>query len=202
MRPLPKREIEYAIGAPETGKSTYCRTGTAGAPRRLVWDPMREHTGDIEVRCARDLLDVIQAAGPTLRATIIYVPTVPLRSHFENFCIGAMSWGDCWVTVEELAGVSPPGRAPEWWGMVLRESRHYRLRVYANTQRPQEADKTIFGVFSKCAVFELPNARDRDYVERALGLSPQARAALDKLRPHQYLEVTPRGGWKSKVTRA
>ncbi len=155
---------------------------------------MREHRGDVVVRSAGELADAI-AAARTSSAKIVYLPRTPLTTHFDHFCVGAMAWGDCTLQVEELAAVSTPGRACEWWGRVLRESRHYRLRIYATTQRPQEADKTIFGNFSRCVVFELPNENDRAYVSRALGLNAEARAALDRLQPYQFVEVEQRGKW-------
>ena len=192
--PLNERKIVYAIGAPEQGKSSYIAAAIAEEPRVLAWLPA---SGDVDcngciVRSAADLLAAIQAAGEG-PALIQYVPRYELRREFESFCIGAMGWGelgDVAVLVEELADVSTIGKASPHWGRVLRECRHFHLRIFSTTQRPQEADKTILGIYSTLAVFWLPDADDRLYIARKTQLPMEQ---LDTLQRLQYLESEGRG---------
>lgn len=167
MKPLNRREVVLVVGAPDCGKTSYVMAHTAGAPRRLIWDPMNQYQGEL-VRSPSELLIAVESfRGP---AVIRYVPRLNMRAEFEAFCIAALAWRDCWVMVEELADVSHAGKAPDWWGRVLREHRHARLRVYATTQRPKESDKTILGVISKAAIFWMPSADDRLDISRKLSI--------------------------------
>ncbi len=191
MTAAKKTSLDYAIGDRGEGKSALCRALSAGSDRLIIWDPLFEHGGDgIVVRSAADLAAAVRTARAGA-ATIIYQPGADLAYDFSAFCIGACAWGHCTVLVEELASVSTTGRAPGWWGRALRESRHRHLHIIANTQRPQEADKTIWGLWTRVAIFYLPNARDREYVAAALGL-PEKGAAIAALPPLHFLELQKR----------
>ncbi len=191
--PLTERKIIYAIGAPEQGKSSYVTAALHGESRILAWLPASgdvDHAGCV-VRTAAELLAAIEAAGEG-PALIQYVPRYDLRREFEGFCIGAMAWGeqgDVAVRVEELADVSNIGKASFHWGRLQRECRHFHLRIFATTQRPQEADKTILGIYSTLAVFWLPDADDRAYVARKTGIPV---TELDTLQRLHYIESAGR----------
>lgn len=195
--PLTERKIVYAIGAPEQGKSSYVAASLAQESRVLAWLPAR---GDVDgvgcvVRSAGELLAEIETQG-SAPAIIQYVPRYHLRREFESFCIAAMAWGErgaVAVRVEELADVSTIGKASPHWGRVLRECRHFHLRIYATTQRPQEADKTILGIYSTLAVFWLPDADDRAYVSRKTGIPEIELARLERLH---YVESSGRAQFK------
>lgn len=190
-RVLDKRTIVYAIGAPEQGKTSFLRAAFSPEARRLEWLPA---PGDVDwsgivVRSRGELLDALDVIG-SASAVVQFVPRYDLRAEFEDFCLGAMAWGDCAVRVEELADVSNVGKAPHQWGRVLRECRHFRLKIYASTQRPQEADKTILGIYSQLAVFWMPDAEDREYVSRKTRIPLDA---LDSLQALHYVSSQGRG---------
>lgn len=193
---LTERTIELAAGAPGQGKTLYVRAATADEPRVLAWDPMRELDGEL-VRTPEELLEAIRALGSspmhlryTARLGFRGARREKLRDHFEAFCIGARAWGSCAVLVDELATVSYAGKAPEEWGRVVRESRHYRLKVYATTTRPAESDKTIYGLASRVVVFHLTRATDRLAIAHDVGISPEL---LEGLEPLHFIETNGRG---------
>lgn len=71
------------------------------------------------------------------------------RKAFVTFCKLATVWmkarPEGCAVIEELADVTNVGKAPEGWGEMVREGRHYSGDIYALTQRPTESDKTVAG---------------------------------------------------------
>lgn len=199
MAALKVATIVLAAGCPGMGKSALVQQLTRSDRRVLVFDPTNppSHAG-MEVRGgASGLLAAIRAAGAG-RARLLYRPAYDLRAEFDSFCVAAMAWGNCSIIVEELANVTHAGKAPPAWGRVIRESRHFRLRVYATTQRPAESDKTIFGCASRVAVFHLPRREDRVSIARDAAIPPNL---IEGLPPLHYIESDMRGRTKPGVLR-
>jgi DNA helicase HerA-like ATPase len=90
------------------------------------------------------------------------------------------------VVVDELATVTNIGKAPGWWGRLIREGRHRRIEIAAAAQRPAEIDKTIIGNCTHLVVFRLGRLRDRQLMAEELDLE---RADIDQLEPLEFIRA-------------
>ena len=108
---------------------------------------------------------------------------------FSIFCRLAWVWArfrpGATVTVEELADVSTPGKAPAAWGEMIRKGRHVSLALYAITQRPAESDKTIVSNAAAIHCGQMAFPRDRAYMAKCLGVPVRD---IEGLRPLDWIE--------------
>lgn len=65
------------------------------------------------------------------------------EKHFALWCKCVFAWANCVAVAEEIADVTSPAKAPPAWGRLIRRGRKYGIEIWAVTQRPAEADKTI-----------------------------------------------------------
>lgn len=151
MNPKVNTELEcvheYVIGASGSGKSHYVKTIVERFNRAIVWDPDDEYSGVkglFTVSRASDLIAHIRSGDVRVR----FVPTSMdgkyLEKCFEFVSLAAFVWGDCLLVAEEIADVTTPSKALNGWGTALRRGRKRGVKVVAVSQRPAEADKTIF----------------------------------------------------------
>lgn len=139
---------EYVIGASGSGKSHYVKTILEKFNRAIIWDPDDEYSeskGVFTTSSASQLIAHIQS-GDDVR--VRFVPRSMdgkyLEQCFEFVSLVAFVWGDCVLVAEEIADVTTPSKALNGWGTVLRRGRKRGVKVVAVSQRPAEADKTIF----------------------------------------------------------
>ncbi len=83
----------------------------------------------------------------------------------------------CFV-VDELAGVTSPSKAGEFWHAVVSRGRKYGVSVFAGSQRPQEIDKTLLGNRSMFWCGSLEREKDREYVSRETDISMEVLRGL------------------------
>lgn len=106
----------------------------------------------------------------------------PTTENFEAFC--SLVWlaldGNkvTNVIVGELADVSKPGKASPSWGQMVRVGRKFGLRLFVESQRPQEIDKTIFTQSPRKWVGYL-EPFDHGYVEKYVGLPKGCLASIE-----------------------
>lgn len=174
--------IVVVAGGSGSGKSKYAKAHTRDHARAMVWDVEDEYAGYgfHRVTSLGALGRALLAAdgGPGRYA---FIPKAGALD-FEGFCRAALAWGRCTVIVEELAGVTNPGKAPPGWHAVVTRGRKYGLSVFATTQRPSESDKTIMGNATQLIVGRMPRAQDRKYMAAELDIAPAEIAALQPLR--------------------
>lgn len=173
--------VIFVCGRRRTGKSASVKIDIAAKPRLLVWDSTGEYGRDlkrIEVVTDRAALVDLLAANKRGPLRVAYQPKK--LSYFDWFCRLARAWGRCCVVVEELASVTQPAKAPPGWGDVVRLSAHDQNEVYAITQRPAEADKTVLGNATKIRCFALGRSRDVSYMAAELRMR---ESELDQLPP-------------------
>lgn len=130
-------------------------------------------------------------------------------SEFNDFCRVAFWWvrrcaqldRQSAVVVEETSDVTSPGKAPEYWGILLRRGLKYGADIFAISQRPAESDKTAVGNASVVHICRMNTQRDRRYLE---GMTGVPLAAIQALRADQdagrfdYITVdTGRGFYQS-----
>ena len=161
------------------------------ARRLLVWDAMREWSREgrvVAVPSLRELHQLIVAdiRCPAEAFAVGYTGRVTPAA-FESFCGMAWAWirapapEPAVLVSEELADVTNPGKAPFYWGQIVREGRHYPSRVYGLTQRPAESDTTIAGNADVIHAGRQTRPRDRKTMAEYLDVPVTQVAALTNL---------------------
>lgn len=138
---------EYVIGASGSGKSHYVKTIVTQYNRAVIWDPDDEYSelkGVFTTSSASKLIELISAGDIRVRFVPRSMDGKYLEKCFEFVSLAAFVWGDCLLVAEEIADVTTPSKALNGWGTVLRRGRKRGVKVVAVSQRPAEADKTIF----------------------------------------------------------
>lgn len=171
-------DIVLVAGASRSGKTRWVqkRLERWRGPL-LVWDPKGEYLHGARCETVAEL-----AAELKRSRRACFVPGRDLRQSFAWWCVAAWSLrhvAPAVLVVEELADVTPPGRAPGDWGRLLRQGRGLGLTIYAITQSPAESDKTTIRNASLIHCCRLGRAQDRAYMARELDV-PQER--VDGLR--------------------
>ncbi len=123
------------------------------------------------------------------------------RVEFDAFCRFAWVWlranaaagHRCALVVEELADVTPPGKAPPAWGEIVRKSMRFEPSIYALTQRPAESDKTVLGNVSVLRCHAMARREDRRMMASELDVDVALVDGLD-LERKQWIA-------RSRVTR-
>lgn len=189
-RPLIRRpdgSLYVATGATRTGKTTWVSQRVAHASRLLVWDSADEWS---RWRCLRvtSLADLAQHVKPNAPDRRIAFVAPVSADNFGFFC--RLAWiyvrGQVGtVVVEELADVTTPGKAPLYWGELVRKGLRYGPEIYALTQRPSESDKTVMGNASVLHCHQMARAEDSRYMARELRVDQQL---VDKLLPFHWIE--------------
>jgi hypothetical protein len=144
--------LVLVTGSRGSGKSGWSRQQVGHRPRLLVWDAMKEWSRDGIVQPVRSLKELHRLIILDLHhpGEFRYGYTGPVtRKAFVTFCklatVFMKAEPEGCVVIEELADVTNVGKAPEGWGEMVREGRHYSGDIYALTQRPTESDKTVAG---------------------------------------------------------
>ncbi len=186
--PLIKRpdgSLYVVTGASRTGKTTWVVGRVKNARRLLVWDSVGEWAdrfGCERVRSVAELSRVIFRRG-----RFAYdVPCTP--ENFAAFCRAAWIYiraNQGAVVVEELADVTSPGKAPVYWGELIRKGLRYGPEIYALTQRPSESDKTVMGNASVLHVHQMARDEDTKYMARELRCDV---SKVDALAPFEWIE--------------
>lgn len=187
----PDGELVVVTGSPGSGKTLHAMRVVAGASRLLVWDSHLEWSsrGCQAVSSIPELARICSTREP---AQLAYTGPIS-REAFDRFCRVALCWlklAICTIVVEELSDVSPPGKAPQAWGELVRWSRKLGGTIYAITQRPQESDKTIFGAAHRIICHAPGDEGDAIYMAKRLGVDLERITALDRTRL-EYLERLP-----------
>ncbi|AIU66868.1 DUF87 domain-containing protein [Vibrio coralliilyticus] len=138
---------EYVIGASGSGKSHYVKTIVEQYNRAIIWDPDDEYSeakGVFTTSRASDLIEHIKNGDIRVRFVPSSMDGKYLEKCFEFVSLAAFVWGGCLLVAEEIADVTSPSKAVNGWGTVLRRGRKRGVKVVGVSQRPAEADKTIF----------------------------------------------------------
>lgn len=178
-----------ATGASRTGKTTWVVERVRSARRLLVWDSVGEFADLHQCQRVTTIFELAQAVKPGAPARrIAYCAPVSAES-FGQFC--RLAWvyirahAGAVLVVEELADVTTPGKAPIYWGEIVRKGLRYGPEIYAITQRPSESDKTVMGNASVLHVHQCALEIDAAYMARQLRVDmPQ----VDALVPFQWIE--------------
>lgn len=184
----PDGSLYVVTGATRTGKTTWVVQRVAGARRLLVWDAMAEWADHFKCQRVESIFDLSQRVKPGAPAARLAFVAPCTAENFAAFC--RLAWVFIRVdlgtlVVEELADVTSPGKAPTYWGEIIRKGLRFGPEVYALTQRPSESDKTVMGNASVLHVHQMAREDDCRYMARELRVDP---AAIDALLPFHWIE--------------
>lgn len=186
--PLAADSVRFIVGARGSGKSTLAKHFLAAERRVIVWDPKREYAA--ELRCMR--LDAPRALFEAVRSGVERICYEPRKmSDFDAWSACSMLFRDGVAVADELAAVTHAAKADGWWGRLLREGRHERMRVIGISQRAAEIDKTIMGNATHHYAFKMPRFDDRRAMAREMGID---QSLLDNLQPLEYIGTDDNGG--------
>lgn len=184
--------LTAVAGTSRFGKTGWVKQQIADASRLLIWDIRGEYIGKDDFGwpgCEK--IESIPALARRLKETATGKARIAYWGDLKDFDAWAKLaylWGQYWPAVivgEEIADVTNPGKAPDGWGQLIRKGLYYGNHIYAITQRPAEADKTVWGNASLIHAHGLVLPTDVDYMSRVLGV-PGER--LRDLEPLDYLE--------------
>lgn len=137
---------QLIIGASGSGKSAYLRkTINFKSDRIIAWDPDE----DFKLPRVRDMATFTRLIKKCGFGKIRVALTVdPTEENFEQWA--GLVFAVCHaaapmeIIADEIADVTRVAKASRHWGQLCRKVRKYGGRLSAITQRPEEADKTIF----------------------------------------------------------
>ena len=174
-------QIHYRCGSSGSGKSWGVKEGIKKASRLMVFDPDDEY-GKVEsivtVNNIRDLLSHIERYP---KGALKIRLDAGGEKNFDLFCKIAFAWCNCTVVAEEIAGVTKPAKAPQGWHTLISRGRKRGIVIFAVTQRPAEADKTVLGNASTIRTGRLSRANDRKYLAAELDIEQSHINQLENL---------------------
>lgn len=173
--------IHYRCGSSGSGKSWGVKEAVKDAKRLLVFDPDDEYGEVLGILTVYSVKDLIQSVKTYPRGGRRVRLVANGQKAFEGFCKVAFAWCNCVVVAEEIAGVTTPTKAPEGWHTLITRGRKRGVTIYAVTQRPAEADKTVIGNATTIRAGRLSRAGDRQYVAREMDLPVTALSSLNNL---------------------
>ena len=146
MNPMLDQRNQLIIGASGSGKSAFLRkTINFKSPRIIAWDPDEDFSLP-RVRSMAAFEKLVKKCGfGNIRVSLTVEPT---EANFERWA--GLVFAICHaaapmeILADEIADVTRIAKASPNWGQICRKVRKYGGRISAITQRPQEADKTIF----------------------------------------------------------
>ncbi|RQW61027.1 helicase HerA domain-containing protein [Vibrio viridaestus] len=188
-------EHKYVIGASGSGKSYHVKELIKALRRVLIWDADDEYgevPNVIKVQTPSELMALIESEQD---AIIRYVPNslTPklVEKQFDFVSLAAFVWGNCAYVAEEIADVTTPAKAVGGWGKVLRRGRKRGVTVFPVTQRPAEADKTVFTQVAKIRAGRLDGEGDIARVANNMRVPKEMLSQLGEL---EYIELDRRTG--------
>lgn len=183
---------EYVLGSSGSGKSYYVKSQIKKARRLLIFDPDDEY-GELSniqtVTTSSGLLALIKQAGSSKPLRVRFVANG--KTMFDYLCAVSFAWANHVLVVEELADVTSPSKASDNWGKVVRRGRKRGIKIYALSQRPAEADKTIFTQVAKIRCGRLDGEGDQKRVAVNMQCDVNMIACL---LPLDYIEFNRKDG--------
>ena len=182
-----KADVRAVYGATGSAKSSYVKAELKRlkCPRVIIWDPVDEY-GELEnvvrVTTARDLVGLLRRYPKGALKVRFVTSNYKL---FEVWAQCAFSWCNAAVVAEEIADVTTSGKAPPWWGQVIRKGRARGLSpIFGLSQRPAEADKTILGNATLVRCGRLTRSQDRKMMAAEMDINPKE---ISLLVPLEYI---------------
>lgn len=138
-------QIIFIAGSSRSGKTLHAIRLAKRHKRLMIWDPDDEWSvhgakrlthndaAEFERRCFADTAGQYAFVAPCTDAW------------FQFFCSRVFVWLSVHpggVVADEIADVTHAGKAPEWWGRILRRGKKRGGYIYVIANSPAESDKT------------------------------------------------------------
>lgn len=175
-----RNEITVIVGRKGSGKSTRARELLARASRRVIVDPMWEHTQGVIVKDFASLVSYIRP----LRASS-YAAVLRARNELDVMqTIGLTVAGEpespplpgCTLCVDELDKLCSPSTLPVELHDVVNYGRHYRVSLIGLARRPNKLHRDITANADRIVIGQTLEPRDVDYLTEFIGETLAARA--------------------------
>lgn len=174
-------QIHYRCGSSGSGKSWGVKEGIKNAARLIIYDPDDEYGEVNNIMTVVSVRDLLRNVERFPRGACKIRLVAQGEKNFNLFCKIAFAWCNCVVVAEEIAGVTNPSKAPAGWHTLVSRGRKRGIVIYAVTQRPAEADKTVLGNATTIRTGRLTRAKDRKYIADELDLPTSHFTALENL---------------------
>jgi len=193
------------VGASGSGKSAFLRKKIDFKQNRIVaWDADEDfRLPRIRSMAIFERLAKKQGFGQ-IRCAVTVEPT---EENFERFCQIVFAIAHCKAPItiicEEIADVTRVSKASPHWGQLCRKIRKYGGTIYAVTQRPEEADKTIFNQakFKWCGALGSAAAYKKMAAEMDISV-PELRNLqnIEKKQIEYWLKEGTQAAQKAKIS--
>jgi hypothetical protein len=180
---------EYVIGASGSGKSHYVKQRIKNIKRVLIWDSDDEYgevSGMVKVSDPYELIQIIKNGDAVVRFVPSSMDGKFVVKCFSFVSLAAFVWGNCYFVAEEIADVTSVSKASNGWGIVLRRGRKRGVTVIGISQRPAEADKTMFTQAAKIRTGRLDGESDMQRVASNMRIDVNMLRELGAL---QWIEL-------------
>lgn len=180
---------EYIMGGSGSGKSFYVKSQIKDAPRLIIFDPDDEYgeLANVEAFAKPSALFEYIDGRDKFRVRLVRNG----KPFFDWLCGVVLYMGHCVFVAEEIADVTSVSKAGEHWGALVRRGRKYGVKIFAVSQRPSEADKTIFTQVNKLRTGRLDGEGDQKRVAHNMGVPAET---VMNLQPLDFLELNRKTG--------
>ncbi len=182
-------KLVLVTGQSRSGKSRWTAQEVKSELHLLVWDSMGEWNAVYRCRNILGPLHFHRIATSSPKGRYSFAVPVTAKN-FDLFCRFAWIWLRVLngrklsgaIVVEELADVTPPGKAPDAWGEIIRKSLRFGTRIFAVTQSTAESDKTSVRNATVLHCHALARDTDRRDMARELDVDQSMIDNLDFAR--------------------
>lgn len=198
--------LELAAGQSRSGKTFETAKRVAKERNLLVWDTMGEFADSFRCKRVSSAAELRSIAANGVPGRFAFDAQVTPQN-FDLFCrcawlwirIHAASGKRVALVIEELADVSPPGKAPASWGDIVRKSMRFNPHIYALTQSPAESDKTVMRNATVLRCHAMTRPADRKAMASELDVD---QALLDELDFAKFAYIERDRSTRNLVTAA
>ena len=169
-------ELFIVGGKTRSGKTAWTMRTAKSSPVVFAWDPQQQWCDLPRFQKIETYAELKQITLAGRRGRFAYCPSGDRAKEFNRFCLAAFLYAENFgpggtfkpgprldIVVEELAGVTNPGKSTGHWFDLVTSSLKYGPRIFAISQRWQEADKTAFDNFSYIVLFRTSSRLSAEY---------------------------------------
>lgn len=175
-----ENDITVIIGRKRSGKSTKAREILESRPRRIIIDPMFEHTSGVIVRTCAEAIDYIRprrfdSFGVVLRALdrseVLKMIAFLVAGDPERPPLP-----DTTLFVDEIDKLCSPNFMPEPLDHVVNYGRHFRISLIAVARRARSMHRDITANADRIFIGMTQEPADVDHLREFIGLTLAQRA--------------------------
>ena len=187
-------DITVIVGAKDSGKSTRAREIALERSRRIVIDPMREHSRlGVVVRSFDALVRYIEPLRHSRYAVVYQGMSEEDRDAIIALTVAGApeqaALPDVTLFVDEIDRICSPQFIPEGLRMVVNYGAHYGVSLLAAARRPRSFHRDITANADRILVGRTQEPADADYLREFIGLELAERVkAIPVGAPGQFVD--------------